>query len=59
MELVSVNGGSPIIIKANEIQQPGDYMYTIIVNDNLPNGLYVVRLLAGNQVHTRLITKEN
>ena len=59
VELVSINGSNPIIIKPNELQQQGDYIYNISVNDNLPNGLYVVRLIAGNKVHTRLITKEN
>jgi len=59
VELININGGNPIIIKPNEIQQPGDYIYTISVDNNLPDGLYVVRLLAGSKVYTRLITKEN
>lgn len=59
VELVSIIGGNPIVIKPNEMQQPGSYTYSVPVNTNLPDGLYVVRLTAGNQLYTRLITKEN
>jgi len=59
VELISIYGGKPIIIKSNEMQQPGDYKYAIATKHNLRSGLYVVRLTAGNQLYTRLIIKEN
>lgn len=59
VELVSLNGINKIVIQPNKLQQAGDYTYTIPVNTNLPKGLYVVRIMAGNKLRTRMIIKDN
>jgi hypothetical protein len=59
VELISLNGTNKIMILPTTQQQAGDYTYTIPVNPTLPEGLYVVRIIAGNQLHTRLIIKDN
>ncbi|MDO5968372.1 hypothetical protein Q4Q35_00995 [Flavivirga aquimarina] len=59
VELVSINGGNPIVVVPTTHQDPGNYTYAVPVNPSLPEGLYVVRLFAGNQLYTRLIIKDN
>ena len=59
VELISLNGTNKIMILPTKVQQAGDYTYTIPVESTLPQGLYVVRLIAGEQLHTRMIIKEN
>ena len=59
VELISLNGTNKIIILPTILQQAGDYTYTIPVNAGLPEGLYVVRLIAGEQLYTRMIIKNN
>ncbi len=59
VELVSLNGTNKVVILPTTQQQAGDYTYTIPVDSSLPVGLYVVRLLAGEQLYTRLIAKDN
>lgn len=59
IELISINGGNPIVILPTTPQEAGDYMCSIAVNPSIQEGLYVVRLIAGGQLYTRLIMKEN
>ena len=59
VELISLNGTNKIVILPTKLQQAGDYIYTIPIASTLPQGLYVVRLKAGNQLYTRMIIKEN
>jgi len=58
-ELVSLHGTNNLIILPSTQQQAGNYSYNIPVNPDLPEGLYIVRVVAGNQVHTRMILKDN
>lgn len=59
IELIGITGGAPTIIAPSQYKQPGDYTHTVPVSSRLQKGLYVVRLLAGNQLYTRLIIKAN
>ncbi|WFO15826.1 T9SS type A sorting domain-containing protein [Cellulophaga baltica 4] len=59
VELRNINGGSTITLAPFKHQEPGDYTYTVPVNSSLPQGLYVVRLQEGANLHTRLIVKSN
>lgn len=59
VELISLNGSNKIVILPTTQQQAGDYTYTIPVSSTLPEGLYVVRLIAGGQLYTRMIVKDN
>lgn len=59
VELISLNGTNKIVIQPNIVQQAGEYTYTIPVDGSLPGGLYVVRLIAGDQLYTRMIIKDN
>jgi len=58
-ELISLNGTNKTVILPTTEQQAGEYTYTIPVSPSLPKGLYVVRLIAGGQLYTRMIIKEN
>ena len=57
-ELVNVNGGTPIVIQEQTTKPSGSHVYKIPIS-GLSSGLYVVRLIVGSQIHTRLVTKEN
>lgn len=59
VELVSINGGNPIVIVPTTPQVAGEYTFPVAVDPGLRQGLYVVRIVAGNQEHTRLIIKSN
>lgn len=59
VELIRLNGSHKTVILPTTSQQAGDYTYTIPVEASLPQGLYVVRLRAGEQVYTRLILKDH
>jgi hypothetical protein len=59
VELVGLHNAAHINILPKTVQQIGEYTYTIPVDSNLPEGYYVVRLTAGNQLYTRLILKNN
>ncbi|GAB1857036.1 hypothetical protein MHTCC0001_18720 [Flavobacteriaceae bacterium MHTCC 0001] len=59
VELISLNGTNKIVILPTTQQQAGDYTYTIPLDVGLPVGLYVVRLIAGGQLYTRMIAKDN
>lgn len=59
VELISLNGNNKIVIHPTISQHAGDHTYTIPVDNTLPVGLYVVRLIAGNQIYTRMIIKNN
>ncbi len=58
VELISLNGVNKTVILPSTQQQAGEYTYTIPVDLSLPNGLYVVRLMAGDQLYTRMIIKD-
>ncbi|SDW82772.1 hypothetical protein SAMN05444411_102258 [Lutibacter oricola] len=58
VELININGTNKTVIQPIIKQQAGEYTYSINVDSSLPEGLYVVRLKAGNQLYTRLIVKE-
>ncbi len=57
VELVSLYGTQQIVILPTIFQEAGEYTYNIPVDSTLQEGLYVVRIIAGNQVHTRMIIK--
>lgn len=59
VELISLNGNDQIIIEPPTWQVAGDYNYSIPTTSSLPEGLYVVRIQAGNQLYTRMIIKNN
>ncbi|WP_303315439.1 T9SS type A sorting domain-containing protein [Flavivirga abyssicola] len=59
VELISLNSTNKIVVLPSIRQQAGDYTYTIPVESSLPKGLYVVRLIAGEQLYTRMIIKDN
>ena len=59
VELVNIHGGHPVVILPTTPQQAGEYTQSINVDPSLRQGLYVVRLIAGDQVYTRLIIKSN
>jgi len=59
VELISLNGNHKIVIQPTTSKQAGDYTHTIPIDTSLPKGLYVVRIRAGNQLHTRMIIKGN
>ena len=58
-ELYNLHGTNRITILPTARQDAGEYTYTIPVDPVLPEGLYVVRLVAGGQVYTRMILKDN
>lgn len=59
VELYSLHGSDSITILPTTLQQAGDYTYTIPVSPGLAGGLYVVRLIAGNQTYTRMVIKDD
>ncbi len=59
IELVSLYTNHSILIAPSSMQQAGEHTYTVPISGDIPSGMYVVRLTAGNQLYTRLITKEN
>ncbi len=59
VELIDLHGTNKTIIQPTIWQESGDYTYSIPVNSSLPEGLYVIRLMAGDQLYTRMIIKEN
>lgn len=59
VELVGLHTAAHITILPKTSQGQGEYTYTIPVDSSLPEGYYVVRLTAGDQLYTRLILKDN
>ncbi|MFD0989790.1 hypothetical protein ACFQ1R_06765 [Mariniflexile jejuense] len=59
VELVGLHTAQHISILPNTTQQAGEYTYTIPIDSSLPEGYYVVRIIAGNQIYTRMIVKSN
>ncbi|MEP1488830.1 MAG: T9SS type A sorting domain-containing protein [Algibacter sp.] len=59
IELISLNGINKIVILPTTEQQQGDYTYSVPAASSLPEGLYVVRIMAGGQLYTRMIIKDN
>lgn len=59
MELVSLNGTHTTVLVPAVYKAPGYYMHTVPVDPSLPEGLYAVRLIAGGQLYTRMIIKDN
>ncbi len=59
VELISLNGTNKIEILPITEQKAGNYTYSIPVDQGLPEGLYVVRIQAGDKLHTRMIIKDN
>ncbi len=59
IELVGLYANRSIIIAPASLQKAGKHTYNVPISGNIPEGIYVVRLTAGNRLYTRLITKEN
>lgn len=59
VELVGLHSATHITILPKTTQGQGEYTYTIPIDGNLPEGYYVVRLTAGDQLYTRMIVKSN
>lgn len=57
VEMVSLVGGEKIIVLPETYQKKGEYTYNIAIKRNLAQGLYVVRVVTGNKLYTRMIIK--
>lgn len=58
VELVSLSGHT-IVLAPEQHQPAGEHLFTVPTPSSLLEGLYVVRLHAGDQLYTRMILKDN
>lgn len=58
IELSNLTGEKKATILPKKRQATGDYLYTVPIDESLPNGIYIVRIQTNNKMYTRIILKD-
>lgn len=59
VEMTDLYGVNKKVIQPTILLKAGDYNYNIPTTDYMQQGIYAVKVIAGNQTHTRLVIKNN
>ncbi|MGY5352464.1 T9SS type A sorting domain-containing protein [Wenyingzhuangia sp. IMCC45533] len=57
VKLTGINNGQTKIVEHGKQLQAGNQTYTVNASD-LPNGMYVVKVITDSKVHTRIVVKQ-